>query len=92
MGGQEEEQGVPSPESVHANNQSMRSPADESIRIYLKPTYLRLQVAQTNMRPALRLPFASCLMPFLAICKIFAVDWGDLVAINRPTPCPRVIN
>lgn len=60
VGGQEEEQGVPSPESAHANNQSMRSPADESIRIYLKPTYLRLQVAQTNMRPALRLPFASC--------------------------------
>lgn len=62
--GQEEKQGAPSPESAHANNQSMRSPADESIRIYLKPTYLRLQVAQTNMRPALRLPFALCLMPF----------------------------
>lgn len=58
--GDQKEQGVPSAESAHANNQSMRWPAVESIRIYLQPTYLWPKVAQTNMRHALRLPFASC--------------------------------
>lgn len=59
-GRDQEVKGVPSAESAHANNQSMRWPAVESIRIYLQSTYLRPKVAQTNMRHALWLPFASC--------------------------------
>lgn len=88
--------GVPSPESAHANNQSMRWPAVESIRIYLQLTYLRLQVAQTNMRHALRLPFASCLMAhascFWRFARHLKLIGATSLQLSGPTSCPSVIN
>lgn len=76
---------------ICACNQSINAVACRWIYSYLPTVNIFAAHSCTNKYAACA-AVAVCLMPFLAICKIFAFDWGDLVAINGPTSCPRVIN
>lgn len=71
--------------------QSINAVACRWIYSYLPTANIFVAQSCTNKYAACA-AVAVCLMPFLAICKIFAVDWVDLVAINGPTSCSRIIN